>query len=207
MKKHLSKRLFALLLVMVMILGLAMPAGAVGTTDDADVRYEKIDNDVVSSSLRGGSIAQNQAESTHYRNTDTVRVSIVLEEKSTIEKGYPIAGIALNARAMSYRDGLQARQQVLAANISAQALGGKELNVVWNLTLAANIISANVAYGEIEAIRDVKGVKDVIIENRYTPDVVSVEPADPNMATSGSMIGTGEVWDTAATMARAAGSP
>lgn len=30
---------------------------------------------------------------------------------------------------------------------------GTELDVVWNLTLAANIISANVQYGQIEDIK------------------------------------------------------
>ncbi len=32
---------------------------------------------------------------------------------------------------------------------------GTELDVVWNLTLAANIISANVQYGQIEDIKAV----------------------------------------------------
>ena len=36
--------------------------------------------------------------------------------------------------------------------------------MVWNLTLATNIISANVQYGQIEKIENVQGVKQVLIE-------------------------------------------
>ena len=62
--------------------------------------------------------------------------------------------------------------------------------MVWNLTLAANLISANVPYGKIEAIRALDGIADVVIENQYQPDVYTVEEDDPNMSTSSSMIGS-----------------
>ena len=57
----------------------------------------------------------------------------------------------------------------MAAAISKQALNGAKLDVVWNMTLAANIISANVQYGQIEKIKEVAGVQEVILENRYEP--------------------------------------
>lgn len=41
--------------------------------------------------------------------------------------------------------------------------------MVWNLTLAANIISANVEYGDISAIEAVPGVEEVLVERRYEP--------------------------------------
>ena len=59
----------------------------------------------------------------------------------------------------------------MAQTISRQALSGEELDVVWNLTLAANLISADVVYGDIEAIQAVPGVKEVILETRYEPAV------------------------------------
>ena len=67
--------------------------------------------------------------------------------------------------------------------------------MVWNLTLAANLISANVEYGEIDAIRQVPGVEQVILETQYAPAVVDVDlPDDPNMSTSSSMIGSNAAW-------------
>ena len=191
MRKHQSKRLTALLLALVLCLGLAVPAGAADTTSSG-VKIEKVDNSAVSVSLTDDSqqTTLTEEETPFYQDTDMVRVSIVLKGKSTLEKGFSTQHIAANSQAMAYRDGLQAQQETLAKKISKDALGGKTLDVVWNLTLAANIISANVAYGDIDAIKAVSGVEDVVLETRYEPQVASVDALDPNMATSGSMIGS-----------------
>lgn len=91
---------------------------------------------------------------------------------------------------MNYRAGLQEQQDAVAEAISEEALGGEKLDVVWNLTLVANAISANVAYGSIEDIKAVPGVADVVVERRYEPDVYSVGGDDPNMQVSTGMTGT-----------------
>lgn len=96
---------------------------------------------------------------------------------------------------MKYRQKLETKQEKMAKTISKKALGGEALDVVWNLTLAANIISANVEYGQIEKIEKISGVEAVLIETRYEPCVVKDnETTDPNMATSGSMIGSHVAW-------------
>ena len=196
MRKHQSKRLTALLLALVLCLGLAVPAGAADTTSSG-VKIEKVDNSAVSVSLTDDSqqTTITEEETPLYQDTDMVRVSIVLKGKSTLEKGFSTQHIAANSQAMAYRSGLQAQQETLAKKISKDALGGKTLDVVWNLTLAANIISANVAYGDIDAIKAVSGVEDVVLETRYEPQVASVDALDPNMATSGSMIGSGVAYE------------
>mgnify|MGYP001702765365 FL=1 len=95
----------------------------------------------------------------------------------------------------SYRSQLEQRQDQVAAAISRQALNGSRLDVVWNLTLAANLISANVKYGQIQDILSVDGVADVVVEQRYEPMVLSrSEAADPAMATSGAMIGSAAAY-------------
>ena len=68
---------------------------------------------------------------------------------------------------MAYRETLRADQETVTAQIS-QALGEK-LEVHWNMTLAANIISAGLQYGQIETVKAVPGVKDVILETCYSP--------------------------------------
>ena len=83
----------------------------------------------------------------------------------------------------------------MTAAIERQALDGETLDVVWNLTLAANIISANVPYGKLEEIAKVPGVQDVVLEMQYSAPVTQ-EGADasPNMAISTQMSGTDAVW-------------
>ena len=117
----------------------------------------------------------------------------MLEDKSTIEKVGTTENIAASATATAYRAKLEQTQASVSAKISSTI--GEKLDVVWNLTLAANIISANVEYGQIAAIEKVPGVKEVLIETRYEPMVVDTNEAnDPNMATSGKQIGSAAAW-------------
>lgn len=71
---------------------------------------------------------------------------------------------------------------------------GKAPDIVWNLTLAANILSVNVEYGQISKIEALPGVEKVVLETQYRPDVVSTGTADPNMSTSSEMIGSPGAW-------------
>ena len=81
----------------------------------------------------------------------------------------------------------------MAARISANVLGGEKLDVVWNLTIAANIISANVPLDKIDAISNVFGVKKVIVETKY--DVPVTETAEePEIAVSAPMVGSDYAW-------------
>lgn len=202
MKNSLSKRLLSLLLAAAMAVGVAMPSFAVTSAADgaqsAKVSFEKVDNDEVSAAPAEREELTEEEDASLYEDTDLVRVSIVLEDESTIEavtsEGYALADIAANKVAMNYREGLQNVQDAMAATISSKALDGEKLDVVWNLTLAANIISANVPYGKIEAIRELDGVEDVVLEQRYEPAVYSQDGADPNMATSSSQIGSASAW-------------
>ena len=107
-----------------------------------------------------------------------------------IDAGFEIKHIAQNAKAMRYRDSLKQTQDQLQATIERQALHGQRLDVVWNLTLAANMISANVPRSAIEKIAALDGVKAVVEETCYQPQVVSVGGEyRPDMAVSGQMTG------------------
>lgn len=188
--KHLSKRLLSLVLVLVLCLGFVLPAAAKDNNSKARITsIEKVDNSAVTAELPDARKYEEAAQSSEYDATDVVRVSIVLEKESTIEKFGSVDKIETSA-AVQYRSGLKAEQQSIQQRISTQALSGAALDVQWNLTLAANIISANVQYGQIEKIEKVKGVKAVYIETRYEPMVVEKETADPDMATSGTQIGS-----------------
>ena len=84
--------------------------------------------------------------------------------------------------------------RAVASRINS-AIGGK-LNVKWNITLAANIISAEVRYGDLDATRSVPGVKRVFLENHYEAPVVEKnEAAEPNTSNSSAyMVGASESW-------------
>ena len=193
------KRALSVLLALVLSLSLVTPTWAAAKTPSSGtgngLTWEKIDNRSTDLRLDKNNAEKVAQDTTEYADTDVVRVSIVLKDASTLAKGYSSEDIATNSAAMKYRQKLETKQEKMAKTISKKALGGEALDVVWNLTLAANIISANVEYGQIEKIEKISGVEAVLIETRYEPCVVKDnETTDPNMATSGSMIGSHVAW-------------
>lgn len=193
------KRALSVLLALVLSLSLVAPTWAAAKTPASGtgngLTWEKIDNRSTDLRLDKNNAEKVAQDTPEYADTDVVRVSIVLKDASTLAKGYSSEDIATNSAAMKYRQKLETKQEKMAKTISRKALGGEALDVVWNLTLAANIISANVEYGQIEKIEKISGVEAVLIETRYEPCVVKDnETTDPNMATSGSMIGSHVAW-------------
>ena len=180
---NVAKRLLSVFLVLCMVCAWVLPAAAA----DDGISVTQVSNDRVSASLFGKDPVQLEEEKPQYAATDVVRVSIFLERAGVLDAGYAVEGLAANQAATAYREKLQDQQQSLVAQIE-NVIQGK-LDVVWNLTLATNLISANVQYGQIEAIEQIEGVRTVVVETAYEPDVVSSAPADPNMATSGVQTG------------------
>ena len=192
MKKHNLKRFVSMLLALVLCMGFMTPASAVGVPGmETNLRVMRVDNSEVSASPLTHKLEETQEPA--YASTDIVRVSIVLKDDSTISAGFAVEKIADNAEAMDYRANLKMKQESVQARIEKTT--GTELDVAWNLTLAANIISANVPYGQIQQIEQVAGVEGVYLENRYDPAVVTEETKfAPNTATSGAMIGTHDAY-------------
>jgi len=124
----------------------------------------------------------------------TVRVSIFLSGKSTVDAGYSTMGIAENKSAAAYRDTLKAQQKALTAKI--ESVLGHTLDVKWNLTLLANAISANVKVKEIPLIERLDGVRKVERERYYEAPVTGGGQAnDPMTAnTSENMVGAANAW-------------
>ena len=193
------KNFLSLLLALAMILSLGTAGFALDDETEAaapaeetaeeisgtgvELPFEKVDNDIISERLPLANAAVEEAEPP-YADDEPVRVSIVLSGASAIDAGYAPAS------AGSYRAGLRAQQDAMASKISAQALDGAQLDVVWNLTLACNIISAYVPYGSIDAIRNVIGVQDVVLEQRYFPTEDQVQNI-----TASEMTGASEAWN------------
>lgn len=188
----LYRRILSVVLVIAMLASFAIPLASAEqaeqkATNKVALELEPIDPGTLASQKDNRQSGNTAVAVDEHALTDVVRVSIVLDKASTIEAGYSLDNIGTNAAAISYRDGLKAGQAAMTAKIE-QAIGS-DLDVKWNLTLAANIISANVLYGQIGTIKSIKGVKDVVLENRYDPQ--EGEKADePNMGPSSYMIGS-----------------
>ncbi len=192
MKHPLTKRFLSWMIVLAMVLGFVPAVQAEST-----VHWKE--SDVTVTAMPEDRIVEKDESGDGYAATDLVRVSIVLEGASTIEAGYSTMGIAGNADAMAYNADLKKVQARMEKTISAAALGGKALDVVWNMTLVGNIISAWVPYGSLDAIRAIPGVKAVEQEAQYEPCVAEQETVDPTVYTSSAMIGSGQLWNSGIT--------
>ncbi|MGN0294190.1 MAG: S8 family serine peptidase [Lachnospiraceae bacterium] len=196
MKKHrFFKQSLSFVLVLCMLFAYAIPVHAAKGDTAAtgeDVSFEQVDNSTVKSSAIQRDPFSTDTPAENFKSTDTVRVSIVLNDKSTLDAGYDSEDIASNTDAMDYRTKLKNNQKSVEKKINKAT--GKTLKVQWNLTLAANIISADVKYGDISKIESVSDVQEVIVETQYLP-CETVDTADPDMAiSSGSMTGTTAAW-------------
>lgn len=202
MKKMWGTRVLAMLLVLALTAGL-VPA-ALAANSEAAVAFKQVPNDTLDTLIRPdvavGEIedAEMGEDTAAYQAHDLVRVSIILEDTSTLEAYSDAAAegtLAEDAAAVSYRAALQRKQDSVVRKISSTILGREELDVVWNLTLVANMISANVEYGKIEQIKQIPGVADVVLEQQYEP-AASENTVQPNMEISTGMTGTTTAWST-----------
>ena len=198
-RNSLMNRILSGLLVLIMLIGMCPQVAF--AADWADSVESSLSNFLsfhqvfgVDSNVRlPQSLVNQDEEEPLYADTDMVRVSIVLSKAATLEL-FPTADIAANDGAMQYRDQLQKDQEIVVERIESQVLKGESLDVVWNLTLAANIISANVLYGLIDEIAAVRGVKEVFVENLYSHMETDGKTADPMMSTSAGMTGAISAW-------------
>ncbi|MBQ1342264.1 MAG: S8 family serine peptidase [Erysipelotrichaceae bacterium] len=159
---------------------------------DNSVDPSKIGIDVLNLPAgEGGQISKDGAEEEQkYSDSDIVRVSIVLDRPSTLDAGYSIENVADNVSAMRYRSQLNAEQQKVVQSIVSK--WGIDVDVKWNLTLATNMISAEIRYGDIEKVEEARGVKAVVIENKYE---MRRDADDPNTTfTTKEMIYATEAW-------------
>ncbi len=190
-------RVLSVVLVLCMVLGMS-PAAYAWSFSDL-FRSEKPGNKLSIEQIDGVDAnvkldldkMEHPYQKEEYADTDMVRVSIVLDKQPTLEK-FSTKGISANATAAVYRKELRDQQAELTAAIEKRVLGGAKLDVVWNMTLAANIISANVPYGTIDKIAVMAGVDEVVIEQQYAP--LTTESADTFQSTASGMIGANTAW-------------
>ncbi len=189
------RKLLSVALAAVMVLSLTngLSVGKARAAEDGGYRltWEEVENN--GKGLLHGRNKTEAAFEENYVKNGMVRVSILLEGDATLKK-FPAKNIAANAAATSYRAGLRAKQDEMAQTISRKVLNGEKLDVVWNITLAANIISANIPYEKLDAVRNIIGVKDVVLETRYEALVASKDENDPNMSTASEMVGGNFAW-------------
>lgn len=193
----LFKKLACFLVTAALLLSvLAIPALAMMSGSEGGYIWGKVSNDPSRNRTLNRTKQFEGVEQDVFKPNDTVRVSILLEKPATLDRyGFRNSkAVVANQSAMAYRANLLKEQQSLTSRIEKTALNGKKLDVVWNLTLAANIISANVLYKQIADIEKVPGVSAVYVENEYSLDGVADVEESPTQTVGTVMTNTPYVW-------------
>ena len=189
MKKF--NKVLSLLIAVVMVVTLSVSGVyAAGLGKTVGVTYEQLDPSEVTANLIRPNVSVETDPAAIYADTDNVRVIIVLEQAPAVSLysgRYQFSAADVSA----YRTELKAQQTMMAEYISEEALNGKKLDVVQNLTLVTNSISAVVEYGEIDEIAATEGVLAVFVEPCYYP-----METETNNVISQSMTGAGVVQNS-----------
>ena len=164
--KHM-KSILSIFFAIVLLFG-SVPTAVFSSSESESLTLTRVDPTI---DPRLPQLFEQEDDSTEpaYAPDDVVRVSIVLDDASALDKGYPVSTIGIDQAASAYQDRLCLEQAKVVDRIEETVLDGEELDVVTNLTLVANLVSADVAYAQIEEIEKIEGVKEVLIERVYEP--------------------------------------
>ena len=190
------KKILSVILTAAMLFGAVQAIFAAapdnGTPDKyQELSFREINKGNATNKPKDGS--KNAVRKEEHAATDIVRVSIYLDRESTLNAGFTAKDVRENAAAEAYRDSLRTYQDAMTAKINAAI--GSEIDVRWNITLGADVISANVMYGQIDKISAVEGVSAVVLEREYKP-AETVDGAEPMTASSTVQTGAAYVWES-----------
>ena len=172
------KKLLAVVLALVMILSCA---GAAFAADKTDVSGQKIRGDAADREKNAKGYKSDtflRMNSYRYADDELVRAIVVLE-------GTPEADVAErnSERAVSHRAKLMSEHQKIRS-----AMSGIDYTLLYDYTALLDGFACEVAYGDLDKIAAIEGVKAVHIANHYA--VPAVETAkDVKMAYANLMTG------------------
>lgn len=130
-------------------------------------------------------------EQAPYEASEQVRVFITMEGESVVDAGFSTQEIGRNTKATGFSGEVQEHQEDVLKKIEKK-LGQEKVEVRYNFSMLANAVSATVAYGDIEKIKEVKGVKDVYLVPQYQVQ----DDADTDTAAEGEIVGSYQTWES-----------
>lgn len=186
------KRVLAFALSVCLLLSLSLSVGAADTSARSSVvtntlQTEKLDGSNLNVNLKDDvTDASKMALEQEIDEDAVVRVLIIMDSESVVEVD---GGAVVNDETTAMRKKLKQEQDSVIAKIERNVLGGKSLDVRYSYTWLLNGVAASVPYGIIKDIKNVDGVKQVLLQPVY-----EVCTAETNTISDGVMIGRESTW-------------
>ncbi len=177
------KTVLALVLALTMLLGCfgtAFAAKKTQTTEIAGTKSEPASDKSAKAEILSGFQSEAFKKNNTYRYADDeiVRAIVILEGESEAEV----------AEAGSEKAAAQRVKLINEHNAVRKAMTGISYELKYEFTTLLNGFSCDVAYGDLEAIAAIEGVKTVYIANSYAEPELVADPAT-KMESAGAMTG------------------
>ena len=179
MRKQKLQRFLAIALMFCLLLGVMPGASAARTSTDLELQQSPVS---ISPVLETADTLLDEPAA-----DETVRVIVRFREAPLTQKGFSTMDVSENQAAMAYSDKLKQEQLTQMAKLSQKL--GADLEIRYQFTIGVNGVATTMRYDQVKAVEAMPGVESVYIENLYEPD-----PAVPDTATAGLMIGSYSAW-------------
>lgn len=169
MTRKKASRLLALLLALVMVLGLTdrtVFAASPNGEDSDGITWEELDASEVERTLFGNGPTLESGGNPMYDDADQVRAVIIMDNRMLFG-GSEIMMVSEDPLYEKYQETMTPAQAMTATLITNEVLDGEPLDVIYSFDTVTDALAVSVEYGKLSEISRVRGVKMVILEQRY----------------------------------------
>ncbi len=125
-----------------------------------------------------------------------VRVIVVLEEKSLLERNYTTEQISTASVTNSAVKAIERKQDSTLTQLRA-VTGKADLQVNYSYNVVISGFSVDIPYGSLEAVRKLDGVKSAFVAPTYSvPEDMSDATLGTNMSSATGLAGATKTWET-----------
>ncbi len=190
------KRFLSVLLTICLLLTVVSPSASAVTTwwgQTAGVRqellFELLDGKLPNLDLLRPLDGELKVEK--IEDDQVVKIFVIMDSLSVVETD---SKAVYTPKTQAMMDALVLEQQTVIAAIEQELLGGQTLSVSHSYTWLLNGVAVEVPYGLVKKIEKIAGVKQVLLQPKYTVCKTQQGEADLFTTTTGSMIGRDSVW-------------
>lgn len=129
---------------------------------------------------------------------ELVKVIVVLEERSLLQRGFTTAQIAsATGAAQSATRAISRTQDAVMEDIQSVVGDKAQVTEKYRYNIAISGISVVVPYGSLEEIKAIKGVKTAFVAPCYAlPEDMTAADAQPNQDSATNLSGAVQTWNT-----------
>lgn len=129
-----------------------------------------------------------------YDEDELVKVIVVLEEESLLERGFTTEQIAGAVYTQSAIQTITRQQDLVMAKIASVAGGKDRVTEKYRYNVAVSGLAVVVPYGSLDAIRGIQGVKSAFVAPSY--DLPTAATTQPNTDSATGLAGVTQTWQT-----------